>query len=138
MLGQIGINVTLASRPVAQHSPLILNNETDFYLLGWGVPTFDSAYIFNDLVHTKDGNYGAYNVGLYSNPEAGREDRVARHRDRPRGARRDVAEIWAQVQEDRVLLPIHNQVLAYAMREDITLPVHPENQPHADHGDLRE
>src|SRR5690606_17010613 len=50
MLGQIGIQVTLASRPVAEHSPIILNNESDFYLLGWGVPTFDSAYVFNDLV----------------------------------------------------------------------------------------
>src|SRR5690606_18427875 len=38
MLGQIGIKVTLASRPIAQHSPLILNSDTDFYLLGWGVP----------------------------------------------------------------------------------------------------
>src|SRR5690606_3424832 len=69
MLGQIGIKVTLASRPIAQHAPVILNNETDFYLMGWGVPTFDSAYIFNDLIHTKDGNYGAYNAGLYTNPE---------------------------------------------------------------------
>ncbi|OYW59325.1 MAG: peptide ABC transporter substrate-binding protein [Rhodobacterales bacterium 12-65-15] len=69
MLGQIEIDVTLASRPIAQHSPLVTSSETDFYLLGWGVPTFDSA------------------------------------------------------------LPIHNQVLAYAMNDRFTLPVHPENQP---------
>jgi peptide/nickel transport system substrate-binding protein len=40
-----------------------------------------------------------------------------------------VAEIWDVVKADRVLLPIHNQVLAYAMNDRITLPVHPENQP---------
>ena len=40
-----------------------------------------------------------------------------------------VAEIWQVVKEERVLLPIHNQVLAYAMRDGLTLPVHPENQP---------
>jgi peptide/nickel transport system substrate-binding protein len=129
MLGQIGIDVTLASRPVAQHSPLILNSETDFYLLGWGVPTFDSAYVFNDLIHTKDGNYGTYNIGLYSNPEV--DAMIESLGTMTDLEARDgvVADIWAQVQEDRVLLPIHNQVLAYAMREDITLPVHPENQP---------
>jgi peptide/nickel transport system substrate-binding protein len=33
------------------------------------------------------------------------------------------------VQADRVLLPIHNQVLAYAMKNGINLAVHPENQP---------
>ncbi len=129
MLSQIGINVTLASRPVAQHSPLVQNNETDFYLFGWGVPTFDSAYNFNDLVHTKDGDYGAYNGGLYTNPELdamieglGTEiDETVRNQA--------IADIWAKVQEDRVFLPIHNQVLAYAMSENLTLPVHPENQP---------
>jgi peptide/nickel transport system substrate-binding protein len=129
MLGRIGIQVTLASRPVAQHSPLVTSNETDFYMLGWGVPTFDSAYVFNDLVHTKDGSYGAYNGGLYSNPELdamikslGTETDIDK-----RNA--TIAEIWKVVKADRVLLPIHNQVLAYAMKDRITLPVHPENQP---------
>ncbi len=129
MLGRIGIQVTLASRPVAQHSPLVTANETDFYMLGWGVPTFDSAYVFNDLVHTKDGSYGAYNGGLYSNPEL--DEKIRSLGTETDLAKRDatVAEIWKVVKEDRVLLPIHNQVLAYAMADRITLPVHPENQP---------
>ena len=129
MLGQIGIKVTLASRPVAEHSPIILANETDFYLLGWGVPTFDSAYIFNDLVHTKTENYGTYNIGLYSNPELDAKIVSLGTETDFEVRNATIAEIWAQVQEDRVLLPVHNQVLAYAMRDDITLPVHPENQP---------
>ncbi|MGE0502170.1 MAG: ABC transporter substrate-binding protein [Rhizobiaceae bacterium] len=129
MLGQAGIKVTLASRPIAQHSPLIQNGETDFYLLGWGVPTFDSAYIFNDLIHSKAGHYGAYNPGGYSNAELdakieslGTETDVAK-----RNA--TIAEIWATVQKDRVLLPIHNQVLAYATKKGFKMEVHPENQP---------
>ena len=129
MLGQIGIKVTLASRPITQHSPLIQNSETDFYLLGWGVPTFDSAYTFNDLIHTKEGHYGAYNPGGYSNPEVDAKiESLATEVDvEKRNA--TIAEIWATVQEDRVLLPIHNQVLAYAMKNNLTLAVHPENQP---------
>ncbi|SDG59570.1 ABC transporter substrate-binding protein [Pelagibacterium luteolum] len=129
MLGQIGIDVTLASRPVAQHSPLILENQTDFYLLGWGVPTFDSAYIFNDLVHTKTDEYGTYNIGLYSNPEVDamiEELGVMTDLEARAGV---VADIWEQVQEDRVFLTIHVQELAYAMSDDLTLAVHPENQP---------
>jgi len=129
MLGQIGINVTLASRPVAEHSPIILANESDFYLLGWGVPTFDSAYVFNDLVHTKTDLHGTYNVGLYSNPEL--DEKIISLGTESDAAVRDatVAEIWEVVKADRVLLPIHNQVLAYAMRAGVTLPVQPENQP---------
>ncbi len=129
MLGQIGIQVTLASRPVAQHSPIILNSETDFYLLGWGVPTFDSAYIFNDLIHTKEGNYGAYNVGLYSNPEIDPKIESLGTQTDLDARNATIAEIWEVVKADRVLLPIHNQLLAYAMRDNLTLAVHPENQP---------
>lgn len=129
MLGQIGINVTLASRPVAEHSPIILANESDFYLLGWGVPTFDSAYVFNDLVHSKTDLHGTYNVGLYSNPEL--DAKIVSLGTESDQAKRDatVAEIWNVVKSDRVLLPVHNQVLAYAMRAGVTLPVQPENQP---------
>lgn len=130
MLGQIGIKVTLASRPVAEHSPIILANESDFYLLGWGVPTFDSAYVFNDLVHSKTDKHGTYNVGLYSNPELDAKI-IALGTEVDLDKRNaSVAEIWEVVKNDRVLLPVHNQVLAYAMRDDMTLPVHPENQPY--------
>jgi peptide/nickel transport system substrate-binding protein len=129
MLGQIGIDVTLASRPVAQHSPLILTNETDFYLLGWGVPTFDSAYIFNDLVHTKGEEYGTYNIGLYSNPEVDEMIESLGTMTDLDARNAVIADIWEQVQEDRVFLTVHVQALAYAMRGDMTLAVHPENQP---------
>ena len=129
MLGQIGIKVTLASRPVAQHSPLIQNSETDFYLLGWGVPTFDSAYTFNDLIHTKAGHFGAYNPSGYTNPELDKQiESLATEIDLDK-RNATIAEIWKTVQEDRVLLPIHVQVLAYAMKDKFSLAVHPENQP---------
>jgi peptide/nickel transport system substrate-binding protein len=49
MLAQIGVTVNLDAKPKAQHFPLITNGETDFYMLGWGVPTYDSEYIFNFL-----------------------------------------------------------------------------------------
>jgi peptide/nickel transport system substrate-binding protein len=129
MLGRIGIQVTLASRPIAEHSPLILNSYTDFYLLGCGVPTFDSAYVFNDLVHSKTETHGTYNVGLYSNPELDKKIISLGTQTDLDARNATIAEIWEVVKADRVLLPVHNQVLAYAMRSDITLPVHPENQP---------
>lgn len=129
MLGQAGIKVTLASRPIAQHSPLIQNSETDFYLLGWGVPTFDSAYIFNDLIHSKEGHYGAYNVGGYSNPDLDAKIKTLATEVDFEKRNATIAEIWTKVQEDRVLLPIHNQVLAYATKKGLNIAVHPENQP---------
>jgi len=129
MLARIGIRVTLASRPIAQHSPQVTNNLTDFYLMGWGVPTFDSAYIFNDLVHTKEGNFGAYNGGLYSNPELDPKIESLETEIDIDKRNATIAEIWDVVQQDRVLLPLHNQLLAYATRKGVNIEVHPENQP---------
>lgn len=129
MLGRIGISANLVSQTRSLHFPLIERWETDFYLLGWGVPTFDSAYVFNFLVHGRGDGFGAYNGARYANAEVDAMiESLATMTDlEARDA--TIAQIWDQVMEDRVFLNVHNQLLAYAMRDGITLPVHPENQP---------
>ena len=129
MLGRIGISANLISQTRSQHFPLIERWDTDFYLLGWGVPTFDSAYVFNFLVHGREEGYGSYNGARYDNPEVNAMiESLATMTDLDA---RDatIAQIWDKVMEDRVFLNVHNQLLAYAVRDGINLPVHPENQP---------
>ena len=129
MLARIDISVDLNAQTRSLHFPLIENWETDFYMLGWGVPTFDSQYVFDFLVHSREGSYGSFNGSRYSNPEVDAMiESLATMTDLD--ARNAViAEIWDKVMEDRIFLNVHNQVLAYAMRDGITLDVHPENQP---------
>lgn len=129
MLARIGIQANLVSQTRSMHFPLIQNRETDFYLLGWGVPTFDSQYVFDFLVHSTEGARGGWNGSRYSNAEV---DALvqAMATETDLDARNEmIAQVWAQLQADRVFLPIHNQTLAYAMRDGINLDVHPENQP---------
>ena len=129
MLGLIGITANLISQSRSLHFPLIERWETDFYLLGWGVPTFDSAYVFNFLVHTREEGYGSFNGARYANAELDAQiESLATMTDlEARNAL--IAQIWDKVMEDRVFLNVHNQLLAYAVRDGINLPVHPENQP---------
>jgi peptide/nickel transport system substrate-binding protein len=129
MLGRAKINANLVSQSRSLHFPLIEKWETDFYLLGWGVPTFDSAYVFNFLVHTREDSFGSFNGSRYSNPELDAKiEQLATMTDlEARDAL--IAEIWDKVMEDRVFLNVHNQMLAYAMKDNINLDVHPENQP---------
>jgi peptide/nickel transport system substrate-binding protein len=129
MLGRINVNVNLVSQTRSLHFPLIENWETDFYLLGWGVPTFDSQYVFDFLVHTREGPYGSFNGTRYSNPEL--DEKIQALATMTDLEERDalIAEIWDVVMEERIFLNVHNQVLAYAMRDNINLEVHPENQP---------
>lgn len=130
MLGQIGIDVNLDSKPKAQHFPLIQNKTTEFYMLGWGVPTFDSHYIFNFLVHTSEGDRGPWNNTGYSNADV--DSMIVSLESETDLAKRDatIGMIWDQVQKDVVYLPVHNQVLNWSMNNNINFDVQPEDQPH--------
>lgn len=130
MLGRAKINANLVSQTRSLHFPLIEKWETDFYLLGWGVPPFDSAYVFDFMVHTREGSYGSYNGSRYSNPELDKKiEGLATMTDLD-ARNAQIAEIWKVVQDERIFLNVHNQVLAYAMKDGINVAVHPENQPH--------
>jgi peptide/nickel transport system substrate-binding protein len=129
MFGQIGITVNLDAKPKAQHFPLISSGGTDFYMLGWGVPTYDSEYIFNFLVHTRGEERGSWNGTGYSNPAldakivslASETDLEARNAT--------IAEIWNTVQDEVLYLPIHHQVLNWGMTDKMGIEVSPEDDP---------
>ncbi|WP_338550380.1 ABC transporter substrate-binding protein [Roseovarius phycicola] len=129
MLAQIGVTVNLNAQPKAQHFPLIQNDETDFYMLGWGVPTYDSEYIFNFLVHTRGEERGSWNGTGYSNPDldakivslASETDLEARNAT--------INDIWTVVQEETLYIPIHHQVLNWGMTEKVGTEVSPEDDP---------
>ena len=119
MLAQIGITVNLDAKPKAQHFPLINTLETDFYMLGWGVPTYDSEYIFNFLVHGRDDKYGSWNGTRFDNAELNAKiEALASETDL---AKRDgmINEIWQVVQEEALYVPIHHQVLNWGMNSNV-------------------
>ncbi|MCH8550994.1 MAG: ABC transporter substrate-binding protein [Natronospirillum sp.] len=129
MLGQIGVNVRLNARPNSIHFAELQNGELDFYLLGWGVPTLDSHYVFDFLLETKTDDSGAWNFTGWSNEEF---DALSRQLPTETDLERRnalIAEAWRIVQDEIVYLPIHHQVLNWAMRSNIEMDVHPEDQP---------
>ncbi|MEM8837548.1 MAG: ABC transporter substrate-binding protein [Pseudomonadota bacterium] len=137
MLAQIGIKVNLDAKPKAQHFPLINTLETDFYMLGWGVATFDSEYVFNFLVHTRDDKYGAWNGTRYSNPDLDvKIASLASEIDLDK-RNKTIGEIWEVIQEDVVYLPIHHQVLNWGMVEKLQTEIQPEDQPKVKYFELK-
>jgi peptide/nickel transport system substrate-binding protein len=46
MFGKIGVNVNLFAQTKSKHFKELKDNQGDFYMLGWGVPTLDSHYVF--------------------------------------------------------------------------------------------
>ncbi len=133
MLGQIGITVNLDAKPKAQHFPLITDGKTDFYMLGWGVPTYDSEYIFNFLVHGRESDIGTWNgTGFDSDDLDAKIKSLASNTDLD-ARNQDIAEIWRVVQDEQLYIPIHHQVLNWGMAENLGIEVDPEDQPMVKH-----
>jgi len=125
MLSKIGINITLDAITKAQHFPKIQNRETDFYMLGWGVPTLDSHYVFSYLL---DGE-GSWNATGYSNEKVNMiTAAIATETDL---AKREgmIADAWTQVKADAPYIPIHHQVIAWGMSEKLDLPIAADDSP---------
>jgi len=100
---------------------------SDFYMLGWGVPTYDSEYIFNFLVHTKGEKYGSWSGTRFSDPDLDANiEALASETNLPK---RDgmINDIWQVVQEKQLYIPIHHQVLNWGMKSGIGTVVAPDD-----------
>ena len=130
MLGQIGIKVTLDARSKSLHFPQIQKQEVDFYLLGWGVPTYDSEYIFSFLHHTQKDKLGGWNGTRYSNPDLDPKIQALSAETDLAKRNKSIAELWAVLQPNLNYIAIHNQVNAWGMKSGLDIAVHPDNQVH--------
>ncbi|MDP9607213.1 UNVERIFIED_ORG: peptide/nickel transport system substrate-binding protein [Variovorax paradoxus] len=130
-LGRIGVKTTVVARPLAIQTAAINNQDTDFYLYGWGVPTYDSAYIFDYLVHTRGKNArGATNATRYSNTEVDRQIVSLASEGDTKKRDATIKSIWTTVQKELIYLPLHDQIQTYAMVRKFDIPVNPSNTPY--------
>ncbi len=126
MLGQLGIRANLVARPASQHFPEIQRQELDFYLLGWGIPTYDSEYNFNFLYHTRGQTAGTWNGTRFSNPDLDRRIIALASTPDLEARNREIADLWRILKEETIYVPLHVQSISHAMRGGIDVPVHPD------------
>lgn len=68
MLAQIGVQVRLNTMPNAVFFRKLQQQDTSFYGLTWGVPTFDALYTLRGIMMTRaQAGGGSWNWGGYSN-----------------------------------------------------------------------
>jgi peptide/nickel transport system substrate-binding protein len=129
MLAKIGIKVNLVAQPRGPHFTLIQKRppETEFYMLGWGVPTYDSQYIFSFLYATRSGSEGSWNATQYSNADMDTAIRSLSSEIDLNKRNATIARIWSIVHGETIYIPLHHQMLAYGMKKDLDVPVSPEN-----------
>jgi peptide/nickel transport system substrate-binding protein len=120
MLGKIGIKVTLSAIPKTLHFPKIKNRETDFYMLGWGVSTLDSHFVFNLLVKSADKGWNG--TGFKDEDIDNTIQQIENEVDFPK---RDklIAKVWKKMRDNVNYLPLHHQVIVWAMSDKLDIPI---------------
>ena len=122
MLAQVDIKVHVNAMPRAQYFPKIQLLDTSFYMLGWGVPTFDSQYALQSLIRTRIEKTpdGDYNLGRYSNAKVDENiDKLKTEVD-PKKRTALAVEASRIHQADVGHIPIHFQVIPWAMRSNVS------------------
>ena len=121
MLARIGVKVTLSALPKARYFTKILSPrfDTSFWMLGWTPGTYDAHNALYTLVGTRGNGRGEVNIGGYSNPEMDALiERIGIETDQ---IKRDalIGEAAMIVKHDRPLLPLHQQVIVWATKQNI-------------------
>src|SRR6266853_299935 len=131
MLAQIGIKIDLQARSKTLHFPKLQKKESSMFLLGWGVPTLDSHYVFTFLYQTEDAakKVGGWNYTGYSNARMDAlTDAMLKEVDQ---AKRDkmIADAWALAIADMPYLPLHHQLIVWSMSDKVTIPIFANDSP---------
>jgi peptide/nickel transport system substrate-binding protein len=129
MWSRIGVRANLRTLPLVTYFPMLQRYEASIYMLGWGVPTFDSLFSLQSLVRTVGtGGDGNYNVGRYSNSRMDViVDRVKVETDLP--VRNRFLTEGLQLSNDTVShIPLHNQIIPWAMKKNVEVVHRPDNR----------
>jgi peptide/nickel transport system substrate-binding protein len=130
MLARVDVRVKVNAMPRANYFPKIQNLDTSFYMLGWGVPTFDSQYALQSLLRTRVDKSadGDYNLGRYSNPKVDAAiDRLKTEID-PKKRAEIAREVTQLHLADVGHIPLHHQVIPWAMRSNVSVVHRADNR----------
>ena len=131
MWARVGVRTTLKSQPLAPFFAQIQRDDTSVYLLGWGVPTLDGLYSFQSLLATRNGAQGdgSWNYGRYSSPAM--DALIDRMKTQTGEARQDaMRQALHLYRTDIPSIPLHHQMIPWAMRSSIEIPHMANNQPY--------
>jgi len=122
-LADVGLNVELQTLEWTQYVPHVRRpkpeNNIQFAMLGWGVPTMDADYALYALFHSTEAPPG-FNGAFYNNPEVDRlldEARSTLDTETRQGL---YAEAIATIWEDAPWLFLYSEIQVTAVRSNVT------------------
>ncbi|MEQ9673669.1 MAG: ABC transporter substrate-binding protein [Roseovarius indicus] len=130
MWARIGVDAQLTAQTKSKHFEKVLAGGGDIYMVGWAtLPMLDSYSVLSALLHTPGDRMGAWNPGGYSNPEIDAlTTKIATELDEEKRTKmmKDALKI---ARDDVAMIPLHQQPLAWAVRDGVNLSVTADNKP---------
>lgn len=131
MLAKVGVKVNLLAQPRAKYFKKVLapSLDTSFYLLGWTPGSFDSWNpLYNLHGCQTDTGQGKFNLGRYCNPDVDvLSAKILSETDQDK-RNAMIQQAWGMTIGDLAYIPLHQQALAWGVRDGVNVKQSPDNQ----------
>jgi len=119
-LSKVGIEVEVDAKPKSVYFEEVMNNELDFYLIGWFDGSYDFGRSYSKLLHTieEDTGYGTFNGARYSDPTADELYDASKKVVDPDLRASILRDLNRLAMERVAVIPLHYQEDTYAMYKD--------------------
>jgi peptide/nickel transport system substrate-binding protein len=127
-LARIGVKINLQTETKVSYFPKILRRDTSFYLLGWTPSTVDAHDVLVAIMATpNDKGQGQFNLGSYSNPKLDELTLKVQSETDDKKRNEMIREAFKIHQDDVGHIPLHQQALAWAFSNKVSLVQLPNN-----------
>ena len=129
MWAQIKIKVRVNAMPRVLYFPKLERYETSLYLLGWGGAITDAETIFTPVYRNEDraSGAGAYNYGRSRNAKFDQLAAASSGEADPAKREQLIKAALAEYRAQLNVLPLHRQVIPWAMRQGVKVVHRPDN-----------
>lgn len=128
-LSKVGIDVEVDVKPKSVYFEEVMNNELDFYLIGWFDGSFDFGRSYSKLLHTIDEEtgYGTFNGARYTDSVADKLYETSKKVVDP-DLRASILQDLNRLAMERVaVIPLHYQEDTYAVHKDSNVEFTPRS-----------
>jgi peptide/nickel transport system substrate-binding protein len=127
-LARIGVKVNLQAETKVSYFPKILRRDTSFYMLGWTPSTVDAHDMLTAILATPtDKGQGQFNLGAYSNAKVDELTLKIQSETDDKKRNEMIREAFKIHQDDVGHIPLHQQALAWAYSNKVSLVQLPSN-----------
>jgi peptide/nickel transport system substrate-binding protein len=128
MFAKVGVKASLALQPRAQFFQKVDNTDFAIHLYGWGGAPTDPGLVLGPVLHSYDGKgRGDFNSGRYADPELDRLIRASEVELDPARRAALMEQALARVRTQAYVIPLHRQVIPWAVRKGVTVFHRPDN-----------